>query len=408
MEQTVFIVIVGVFIIMSLFGFMVDYLEYKAKERPLPENVKDVYDTEAYEQWKVYTKEYARLKLIKDVPLFIATFLMLVLGGFTALAAWSAAIGGPYVTTLAFIGILYGVMFFYNLPFRIYQTFSIEARYGFNKTTPKLFIKDRLIGLILSVVFGGGIILLLQFFFLRFETLFLVFAFLAIMLILFLINIAYVKVILPLFNTLTPLEDGALKENIETLATKENYTVQKIHTMDASKRSTKLNAFFSGFGRFKNVVLFDTLLDKMDDEAILAVLAHEIGHAKHKDSIKNLFISAMQFLIILGVLYLFLTQTIFYEAFGLTETHFAFALVIFSLVFEPVMLLIGIVTNKLSRIAEFKADAFAKQRVSDNAMTRALKILAKENFSTLTPHPLSVLLYYSHPPISRRIEAIQP
>jgi len=408
METTIFILVIVIYLLMRTLSYVMDYLEYKAKNKPIPDNVQDVYTEQTYQTYLNYSKAYTKINLIEGVPLFIITLLLLIFNGFGWLANQSHDwFNSPYLSTLSFLGILFLFSLLWHLPFKIYKTFVIEQTYGFNKTTKQTFIKDRIIGLILTIVLGGGIIVLLEFLFIRFDSLFLVVAFVAVMVIFLIINMGYVKVLLPLFNTLTPLEDGELKQKIEALANKHDYTVQNIHVMDASKRSTKLNAFFSGFGKFKNVVLFDTLIDKMDEDAVVAVLAHEIGHAKHKDIIKNVVMSAVQLFIILALLYIVLTQDVFTNAFDVEPIHFGFSIFMFSLLFEPLSLLTSTVSNLLSRKAEYKADHFAKQNVSDEAMVRALKILAKENFATLTPHPLTVFISYSHPPIDQRIHAIK-
>ncbi len=407
MDQLIFTLVIVVFVVMEVFDFMVSFLNDKAKGRTVPKNVQDVYDDKSYQTWLNYNQEHARLRMIKSIGIFLIILILLLSGGFSALANHTIArFDSVYLETLSFIGILYLGHFIYGIGFNIYATFSIEERYGFNKTTPAIFIKDKIKSVLLTIVIGGGLLILIQLFYETFDALFLVVSFIVVMVIFLLINMLYVKVFVPLFNTLTPLEDGALKQKIEALAKKEAYTVQNIHVMDASKRSTKLNAFFSGFGKFKNVVLFDTLIEKMDEDAILSVLAHEIGHAKHKDVLRNIAFSAINLLVMLSLLWLFLTRGEFMEAFGVEGLHFGFALILFSILLGPINLLISMMTSILSRKAEYKADYFGSTRVSKEAMKRALKILSKENFSNLTPHPLYVFLHYSHPPVSDRIQAI--
>ena len=407
MDTWIFILVISVFVVMEVFDFVVSYLNDQAKGRKMPDNVSDVYDQKSYQEWLKYNQEHSRLRMFKSIGIFIIILILLLSGGFSNLANWTIdRFNSVYVETIVFMGILFFGQFIYGVGFNIYGTFSIEERYGFNKTTPKTFVLDKIKGIILTIILGGGLLLLIQFFYETFDAMFLWVTFIVVMVIFLAINMLYVKVFVPLFNTLTPLEEGELKTSIEDLAKKEDYNVQKIHVMDASKRSTKLNAFFSGFGKFKNVVLFDTLLEKMDNEAILAVLAHEIGHAKHKDVFKNIILGALNILVMLGLLGLFLTRIEFMDAFSVERLHFGFALILFGILLGPLNLLISIFTSILSRRAEYKADAFAAKRVDKTSMIRALKILAKENFSNLTPHPLYVFLHYSHPPISERINAI--
>ncbi len=408
METAIFWLVIGIFIIMNMFDFLTSHLNNKARFRPVPDNVKDVYDKEAYEKWRAYSGENERLSTIRGTLFFIIVLALLYGGHFTSLAEsvqeWSESV---YLQNLLFLGILFFVSFLVSLVFRAYSTFSIEERYGFNRTTVKTFIRDTIIRLLLTIIIGGGLVLLLVWLYEVAGALFFLYAFIAVMAFFLFINISYVKIFVPLFNKLTPLEEGELKERIEKLAEKENYEVKKISVMDASKRSTKLNAFFAGFGRFKHVVLFDTLLEKMADEEVVAVLAHEIGHAKHKDTLKGLLVSAVTLAAMLVLLYLFITIETIYSAFDLGEPFFAFGLLLFAIVINPVTLLIDMAGNAFSRRNEYKADRFAAERTSKKTMQNTLKILARENFSHLTPHPLYVFLHYSHPPTKDRVRALE-
>jgi len=408
METFVFTLIITIYVLMTLLSFITQTLDYKARDREIPDNVKDVYDPETYQKWRDYSAAQTRFGVISKLIRFLALFILLVSGALSWWANLTMEVSdNVYLSTLLFIGALVGAQFVFATIRNYLYTFELEERYGFNTTTIKTFVRDTFIGLVLMTALGGGILMLLLFIFETFGGLFIVIASIAVFAIFLLINVGYVKIILPLFNTLSPLEDGELKVAIETLAKQENYTVKKIHTMDASKRSTKLNAFFSGFGRFKNVVLFDTLLEKMNTPEILAVLAHEIGHAKHKDVLKNIVMGALNLIVTFALLYGFFMIDIFYEAFNLDAFHFGFMLIIFSITLSPLSLLFGMLTNHLSRKAEFKADAYAASVTSGDSMADALKVLARENFSNLTPHELNVFLNYSHPPISERIAAVE-
>jgi len=390
METFVFTLIITIYVLMTLLSFITQTLDYKARDREIPDNVKDVYDPETYQKWRDYSAAQTRFGVISKLIRFLALFILLVSGALSWWANLTMEVSdNVYLSTLLFIGALVGAQFVFATIRNYLYTFELEERYGFNTTTIKTFVRDTFIGLVLMTALGGGILMLLLFIFETFGGLFIVIASIAVFAIFLLINVGYVKIILPLFNTLSPLEDGELKVAIETLAKQENYTVKKIHTMDASKRSTKLNAFFSGFGRFKNVVLFDTLLEKMNTPEILAVLAHEIGHAKHKDVLKNIVMGALNLIVTFALLYGFFMIDIFYEAFNLDAFHFGFMLIIFSITLSPLSLLFGMLTNHLSRKAEFKADAYAASVTSGDSMADALKVLARENFSNLTPHELN-------------------
>ncbi len=407
MAEIIFGIVIALIIVHEVFEMVASRLNDKARFLPVPENVESVYDKETYDKWIQYSSEKSRLQMIVGGISFLFVVLMLVFGGFRALAEWTMESGNLYLETLYFIGILFLIGFIYKLPFKYYNTFSIEARYGFNRSTKQTFVTDQIKALLMTILFGGGIVYLLAAIYLNSGAWFLPIAFLALMAIFLFINMTYTTIWVPLFNTLTPLEDGDLKKRIEDFAATQNYEIKKIHVMNASKRSSKLNAFFSGFGKFKNVVLFDTLLDKMNDDEVLGVLAHEIGHAKHKDVVRNIFFSMITLGIFLGLFYGFVEVDVFHEAFGLDRVHFGFMLFVFMILLGPVNTLIGIVSNGLSRKAEFKADAFAANNTDKAAMQSALIILSRENFSQLTPHPLFVFLYYSHPPVSQRIEAIE-
>ncbi len=410
MESVIFYGVILLIVLNFLFDVFADILNDQARMRTIPDNVKDVYDQEEYKNWMKYSTEINRLKSLKRLLAFFFIVLMLLNGGFQDIATWTRDITGAnvYLETLLFLGILFLVQYLYNLPFSIYYTFSIEERYGFNKATRKTFITDKIKSLILSVLFGGGLILLLTVIYERTGNLFVLVAFIAFVVIFIFINMTYTTIWVPLFNSLTPLEDSELKTKIEKFAQSQDYEIKKIQVMDASKRSTKLNAFFSGFGKFKTVVLFDTLLDKMDDDAIVSVLAHEIGHAKHKDIIRNMVMSFITLAVMLGLLYGFLSVDVFYQAFNFDSIHLGFMLLIFMFIVSPISLLIGIISNYSSRKAEYKADYFAASNTDAKSMITALKILSRENYSNLTPHALYVFLYYSHPPVSDRINHIAP
>ncbi len=410
MEQTLFIVFIILIVLHNLFHFFADALNDKARTRPVPENVKDVYDTEGYKKWLAYSQEKSRLGLIQGVITFVFVVAMILFGGFAWLAEWSRGLTESAVLeTLIFLGVLFALATVFNLPFKYYDTFSIENRYGFNRATKKTFVTDRIKGIILTVLFGGGLLAAVTAIFTSIEGgLALPIVFGVLLVVFLFINVTLVPVWLPLFNKLTPLEDGDLKQRIEDFAKSQQYEIRKISVMDASRRSSKLNAFFSGFGRFKNVVLFDTLLEKLSDDEVLAVLAHEIAHAKHKDVLRNIILSMVNFAILLGLFYAFIAIDVVQASFGLEgATHIGFMLLLFMVVFGPVSTLIGIANNAFSRKAEFKADRFAAKHIDKTAMQTSLKVLSRENFSQLTPHPLYVFLYYSHPPVNERISAIE-
>jgi STE24 endopeptidase len=387
-----------------------DAINFKHMDAPIPDNVKDIYEEDTYQTWRQYTKENHRFDLIMKSVDFVILVAFLAFGVFHVFDAWATvltdrdALFHPFF----FLGFYFLVSFVVGTFAGYYRTFRIEETYGFNTTTKRTFVFDRIKAFLLTVVLGGGIILLLHALHRSVSAGFFYVAWGALAVIFILVNLLYVPVFVPLFNKLTPLEDEDLREKIESFAERAGYEISAISVMDASKRSTKLNAFFSGFGRYKRVVLYDTLLEKMDDEHIVAVLAHEIGHNKHRHILYNTCIGLLTLSVYLGILILLLDNPVFSEAFGFESMHVGFSLVLFMILLGPVSFILNIVTSWISRMFEYQADRFSvRQTENKEAMVEALKILSRENFSNLTPHPLYVSMKYSHPPVSERIRAIR-
>ncbi len=404
-----YIVTIIIALILGTFGFnlWLSILNYKNRTAPIPEVVSDIYDDKEYKKWLNYSMENYRFGLIESLFDIILLVVLLLSGLFVVIKDISEdLVTNLDLQILIFLGIYYLISFFFNIFFSYYAKFSIEERYGFNKSTKKTFIKDKIKGLILTIIFGGGIIYLLSTLFYSVGDWFFITAWISIMSILVFVMMFSVKLIVPIFNKLTPLEDGELKDKINAFAIEAGYEVSKISVMDASKRSTKLNAFFSGLGKMKQVVLYDTLIEKMSVDAVVAVLAHEIGHSKHKHINSMIFQSAIMISINLGALLFTLKSPDLSIAFGFDDVHFGFAIIIFSALIAPISIIFGAITSGISRKHEYQADKFAATRGYKEAMISALKTLAKENFANLTPHPMYVKLKYSHPPISARLEAI--
>ncbi len=396
-------ILVYVFItVMFIFNTVLSILNYKNRLAPIPEVVSDIYNKEEYDKWLEYRMENHRFGMIKRVFDFALFIGLLAFGFFPWLAnqfQYSEAIN-----ILLFFLVYYMITFITSAPFSYYNTFSIEERFGFNKTTKKTFFLDKIKSTLLTFVFGGGLIYLL--FTLYNETTnFILYAWIAMIVIILLVNVLYTSVIVPLFNKLTPLEDGELKEKITAVATACGFKLNNIFIMDASRRSSRLNAYFSGIGKTKKIVLYDTLVEKMSVDEIVAVLAHEIGHNVKRHVPINFLLSIVNISILLFVLQYALTD-VFSTAFGFSASHFGFGIIIFSVLMEPISVFVGLITSNLSRKFEYQADAYAKDQTSSAAMIGALKVLGKENFSNLTPHPAVVKLTYSHPTLKDRIEAL--
>lgn len=404
-----FYMILSIILGMFVFEFLISVLNYRYKNQPIPENVQGLYDKDKYHKWLEYSMANFKFGIVSNTISTAVMLLLLSLGAFGFFEELSIEVtSSGLLQTLFFLLMYYVISFIMALPLSYYRVFKIEESFGFNKMTKKLFVIDKIKSFILTVVFGGGIISLLFVIFEAFTNIwiFILIAYVvifAVMLLLFLFNGVFVR----LFNKLTLLEEGSLKEKIDALAVSLGFEVKRIYVMDGSRRSTKLNAFFSGLGKTKEVVLFDTLIEKSTEDQILAVLAHELGHATHKDTLKGL----IQQLFVIGlyvlVLGFILTTADLHTAFYLSNVHFGFSIILMSILLSPVNTLLGLYTNYVSRIHEYKADAFAAKHTSKEAMISALKLLVVENFANLTPHPLYVKLYYSHPPISSRIASVE-
>lgn len=408
MEYLIIAIIIT--LILGTFGFKlwISILNYKNRKAPVPKIVSDVYDEQKYKKWLDYNMENFRFSLVASSFDVVLIILLLFTGVFVAFKNISENLSNNLdIQILLFLGLYFLMSFIIDIFFSYYSHFSIEQRYGFNKTTKKVFIIDKIKNFFLTVIFGGALIFLLTTLFYSVGSFFYIYAWLSIVSILLFVNLFYVKLIVPLFNKLSPLGEGELKDKINDFAKKVGYEVSKISVIDASKRSTKLNAYFSGFGKLKQVVLYDTLIEKMSSDEIVAVLAHEIGHSKYKH-IKSMIIQSILTLsVFLGVLLFTLKSPLLSTAFGFEDAHFGFGMIIFSIIISPISILITTLTSGMSRKHEYQADAYAASNGYKDFMVTALKTLAKENFSNLTPHPLYVKLTYSHPPLCDRLEAIK-
>jgi len=403
-----FILTISIIIMVFLIDITLSTLNYRNRNQPIPENVKDVYNETDYKKWHLYTMEVFKLNIITKVISTAVLIIFLVTGIFPILAGFLDNYStNPIVRTLLFLGAYALISYFLNIGFSIYRTFNIEERYGFNKTTVKTFILDQIKSLILGAIIGGCLLSVLLYFFQFTGKIGLLYAWIAMAVFTLLINVLYTKVFIKLFNKITPLPEGELYDKTIELSKSLGYEIKTISIMDASKRSSRLNAFFSGFGKFKSIILYDTLLEKCTTDEIISVLAHEIGHSLHKDVLRNFVIALIQTGVFLAILFELLSSKTISFAFGFSEIHMGFAIILFGILLEPIGIIINMPLSYISRKAEFKADAVAKKAGYQNAMISALKVLSRENFSNLTPHPLVVKLTYSHPPTSDRISQLE-
>ncbi|MBE5783486.1 MAG: M48 family metallopeptidase [Clostridiales bacterium] len=400
--KTLALIILGV---VFLYQLLLEYIRLRSTERPTPENVKDVYDEKTYHTWKQYSYEKSRLSIFGTVVSFLISFLLLFTDAYAAVAAWAGeSVYGGAILVLLFASFVETVL---TMPLDYYDTMRIEEKYGFNRSTKKTFFVDQVKEFIVSMLLTGGLMCL---FILLHQTmgdmvlvLFAVLAFVIVLLIAFLY-----PVLSKFFNKFTPLEDEELKEKLTSLLTKNGYQVRSIKVMDASRRSTKSNAYFSGFGKMKTIVLYDTLLASATADEICAIFAHEMGHGLHKDTLKNQILSFVNIALLALALWLLSRTDVLYSAFGFERVNYGLAFILMSeVVMALVSPLLELLINWHSRKAEYRADAQAVKEGYGPALISGLKKLSKENFSNLSPSPILVKLTYSHPPLSQRIAAIE-
>ena len=380
--------ILYIVLIIITFDFVVDrildYINLKASKSEIPDSVAEYYNKEKYHKSQEYHKTLTQFSFLTSSFSFILSFLVLSLGLFGVLdELLRAYFNNEIYLSLAYFGILFIVSDLINIPFQIYSTFVIEEKFGFNKTTPKTFILDKLKSYILTAIVGGIIIGILLFLILYFkEPFWLYFWIISAALILF-VNMFYTSLILPLFNKLTVLEDGELKEAIQNYSQKIGFPLDNIFVIDGSKRSNKANAFFSGIGKKKKIVLYDTLINNHTAEELVAVLAHEVGHFKKKHVITSFFSSILQ----VGLMLFIMSRLIFSEemslALGADQLGIHLNMLAFGILYSPISKVLGILSNILSRKNEFEADEYAKTTYDGQALQKALKKLSVDNLSNL-------------------------
>ncbi|MEI6892698.1 MAG: M48 family metallopeptidase, partial [Pontiella sp.] len=386
-----------------LLSLIVETLNVRNVSTHIPDEFHGIYDDEKYAQSQRYLKETTRFDQIQSVIMLPLTIAFILLGGFRVLNNVATATAEHMIVQgLVFGGLLILISQLVSLPFSLYSTFVIEEKYGFNKTTAKTFFVDLLKGLLLTILLGAPIFALVLWIFSSVANAWL-WAWGALSLIQLLVMFIAPVAILPLFNAFTPLEDGELRSAIEDYAAAQKYTLSGIFKIDGSKRSTKSNAFFTGFGKTKRIALFDTLIENHTTEELVGVLAHEIGHCKRGHIKKGIIIAMATTLLMFFILSLFITQSGLYQAFGIEDTPLYAGLIFFGFLYAPISMILALLGNLLSRKHEFEADAFAAETTqAPDIMINALKKLSVDNLSNLTPHPLKVFLEYSHPPVLER------
>lgn len=398
----------GIVTVGFLFEQWLSYLNYTHMRTELPKELQGIYPEEEYQRSIAYQQERQRFSLISGSFSFLLMLILLLSGTFGWIDSWLRQFTThPIWLALAFFGLIAFASSLLNLPFQWYNTFVIEEKWGFNKTTVSTFVADKIKGLLLGAVLGGGLLALLLYLILLLGQDFWIFFWLAMIIGSLLANMFYSSWILPLFNKLSPLPAGELRQAIEEYSARINFPIENMYVIDGSKRSSKANAFFSGLGKKKKIVFYDTLLEEQSTAELVAILAHEAGHYKKKHLMSGLFLSVLQ----MGLMLFLLSRLVFSETLSLAMGGETLALhlnlLAFGLLFSPVSMLLGIFMNKLSRKHEYEADAYAARTYRAGELQEALKKLSVKSLSNLFPHPLYVKVYYSHPPLLKRLQALE-
>jgi STE24 endopeptidase len=403
-----------ILLIITVLNFLIeqilDLLNLLYRKQPIPKLINDVYPEERYAIQQNYEVENSKFSFIISTISFVVILIVLYFGILGKLHNYILSFNyGNIVNTLVFFGVVTLVAQLVSLPFSIWKTFVIEEKYGFNKTTPITFFLDLIKSTFLSFIIGGAILAIITWIFYETQQWFWLIALGVIVIFSLLANSLYSRVIVPLFNKQEPLKEGELLDLIKQFGKQANFPVNKVFVIDGSKRSTKSNAYFAGFGRNRRVVLYDTLIEKMTDGEVLAVLAHEIGHYQKKHIWINMGLGILQSAIMLYIFGRLASSIQLPVALGFenaTEPIFHLSLVAFVILFSPIEHVLGMFTNVLSRKMEYQADAFATKHNLGQNLVNALKKLSAENLSNLTPHPAYVFVNYSHPTLYQRVKKI--
>jgi len=401
--QTLFYILIGIIIVKFLFDTFIDSLNAKHFNDAIPSELEGIYNEEEYLKSQAYKKVNYKFSVVTSIISIIATILFFIFEGFAFVDHIARSFSdNTIVITLIFFGIIIFTSDILSLPFSYYATFVIEEKFGFNKTSKKTFAFDKIKGWLMMILIGGGVLALITWFYQLTTNNFWLYAWALMTVITIFMNLFYSKLIVPLFNKQTPLESGKLKNEIENFAIKIRFKLENVFVIDGSKRSTKANAYFSGFGKQKRITLFDTLINDLETDEIVAVLAHEVGHYKKKHIIYNLLVSILLTGFTFYILSLLVGNLTLSMALGVETASFHIGLIAFGVLYSPISEITNLFMNILSRKFEYEADNYAKENFNGNALISALKKLSKNSLSNLTPHPLYVKIHYSHPTLLQR------
>jgi STE24 endopeptidase len=407
MVNMVFIIIVVIIVLDFILERYLDYLNSKELSTTLPHELKDVYDADQYRKQQEYKRANDRFAMLTSSVSFVLILLMLFLSGFSLVDGWARGITQHTIPmVLIFFGILALASDIVGTPFALYEIFVIEEKFGFNRTTPRIYMLDKIKGWLLGAIIGGGLLSLVIWFYQKTGSLFWLYAWILAIVFTVFMAMFYSSLIVPLFNRQTPLPEGELREAIKVFSEQVGFKLVNIFVIDGSKRSTKANAYFTGLGPKKRIVLYDTLINDLTTPEIVAVLAHEIGHYKKRHTLVGLLAGIAQTGITLFILSLLIANPDLSAALGGNAPSFHLGLIAFGILYSPISMLTGLLMNQVSRRHEYAADRFVKENYDALALVGALKKLATKNLSNLTPHPVYVLFHYSHPTLLQRIKAL--
>ena len=414
--QLWFFIIISLVIFNYLFSNLLDYVNHRNWKDEIPNELKDFYDKEKYKKAKNYALSKNKISLFSSSLSFLLVISLIVFNGYGIIDQFvsssiskffeSLQISSNFIQSGVFFLILFILNSIISIPFSYYNTFVIEEKFGFNKTTKLTFFIDIIKSTLLSFFIGGILLFLALYLYENLNDGFWLWLWIGLSLLMILINMFYADLIVPIFNKLTPLDDGELRNKIEKYSNDVGYLLKNIYVIDGSKRSTKANAFFSGLGPRKTIALYDTLIEKHTENELVAVLAHEVGHFKKKHIFSGLIMSIIQIGIMSFFFELCLKLPEISIALGGLESSFHLGLVGFSIIFSPISILSGIIMNYNSRKNEFEADAYAKETFNGEDLSLALKKLSVDSLSNIYPHPLYVFFHYSHPPLIQRLRAL--
>lgn len=407
-SETIFFIIVVFLCLDFVLERVLESLNSKHMSPVLPDSLKGIYDEKEYSRFQSYKRENGRLDSWSSGVGFVVMIVFLVAGGFGWYNSWVVSLTDSVVwQAILFVVGLSVVSSVLDIPFDYYATFRIEEKYGFNKTTRRVYWLDTVKELVLSLVLGGVLLALVVWFYTWAGTYFWLYAWGAVTLFLVFMAMFYSQLMVPLFNKQTPLEEGALRDKIQAFAGKVGFKLDNIYVIDGSKRSTKANAYFTGLGPKKRVVLYDTLIDELTEEEIVAVLAHEVGHYKKRHTLRSMVVSVIQMGVLFWLFSLCVNNVALSEALGGDRAYFQMGLIAFAILYSPVNLILGVGMNVWSRNNEYEADAFAARYYEGDYLVSGLKKISVKSLSNLTPHPLYEYIYYSHPSLLKRIDAIK-